>query len=457
MSLTDYHVLPERSARTAALRAQLVDCLCEAAELEHSLCLQYMYTAFSLKNRPEDGGVDQVQIETIREWKGQLLLLSREEMLHLGLVLNLLAAVGAAPYLQRPNFPQPERYYPLGVASALEPLTPATLERYLVYELPTALLSEIHRVPQPADGGGERLTVGLLYERIRGLFTELDEEELFIGAAQRQIDTASVVDPDGVFEGDVATGYGAEPFPITDRASAMRAIDLIIEQGEGAPENSEGSHYGRLLRIREQLAAEIAAAEAVGLAFEPSRAALTNPAVRRPSDAAGVGLITDPLAREAAEAFNAGYSLMVLMLLRFFGRTDDSAGEMGRLQEVVFFPLMTMFIRPLGELLTELPAGADGAGPRAGAPFEFSRGLQLIPERTIAHRVFGERLFDLAARCRRLADRIGRSPATAPAVRKRIAFIAENVELMAGRFAEQLATDTPTTVQPNGAGSHGNA
>ncbi|NEA67394.1 ferritin-like domain-containing protein [Streptomyces sp. SID12488] len=447
------------------VRARLVEYLCEAAEVEHSLCLQYLYAAFSLRANPPEDGLDEVQIETIREWKGQLLRLSREEMLHLGLVLNLLAGVGGAPYLQRPNFPQPERYYPLGVVSSLTPFSRECVERFLVYEMPTVLLSRINAGlgagPAATDAGAspetgdKQMTVGLLYERIRELVLSVPEKELFIGPPHRQIDTAAVIDPDHVFEDDVLVGYGVEPFPVNSHASAMRAIDLIIEQGEGAEEDTEDSHYGRLLRIREEYDREEAAARAAGRDFVPARPMLDNPAVRTAPDAHGVGLITEPLAREAAELFNAGYGLMVLMLLRFFGRSGESRAELRTLQSVVFFPLMTMFVRPLGELLGELPAVAGDPATTAGPPFEFGRGIQLIPEREVAERVFLERLRDLAARAHRVAG-LARSGDTSGRVVRRLEFLAENVRRMADQYAVDTGPDavTPDTAGPHGSGPH---
>ncbi|MGC0211829.1 ferritin-like domain-containing protein [Streptomyces levis] len=433
------------------VRARLVEYLCEAAELEHSLCLQYLYAAFSLRANPPEDGLDDVQIETIREWKGQLLRLSREEMLHLGLVLNLLAAVGGAPYLQRPNFPQPERYYPLGVVSSLTPFSRATVDRFLAYEMPTVLLSEVNGAYGP---DGRQMTVGMLYERIRELCLSVPEKELFIGPSHRQIDTAAVIDPDHVFDDDVLVGYGVEPFPVDSHASAMRAIDLIIEQGEGATEDAEDSHYGRLLRIRAQYDREERAAKASGRVFEPARPMLENPAVRAVPDAVGTGLITEPLTREAAELFNSGYGLMVLMLLRLYGRAGESRAELRTLQSVVFFPLMTMFVRPLGELLTELPAEAGDPARTAGPPFEFGRGIQLIPERSIAQRVFLERLRDLARRAQRVADLAGATAAPARIVR-RLEFLAENVQRLAGQYAvdtgEPGTPHSPASPLPEGA------
>src|SRR5215216_2650989 len=91
-------------------RAELVNALYEAAELEHGLLLQYLYAALSLKKRLDEG-ITGAQQELIRKWEGQILLVAREEMAHLGTVCNLLSAVGAPPRLSRPNFPQPE-YYP---------------------------------------------------------------------------------------------------------------------------------------------------------------------------------------------------------------------------------------------------------------------------------------------------------------------------------------------------------
>ncbi|MGW2709072.1 ferritin-like domain-containing protein [Streptomyces sp. NPDC001356] len=437
----------EASPDIPAIRARLVEYLCEAAEIEHSLCLQYLYAAFSLKTDPSEAGLDEAQIETIREWKGQLLKLSREEMLHLGLVLNLLAAVGGAPYLQRPNFPQPERYYPLGVVSALTPFSRETIDRFVVYEMPTVLLSGILGDRRRDEDGEERMTVGLLYERIRELFLAVPEHELFIGSPRRQIDTASIVDPDSVFEEEVlVVGYGVEPFPITGRASAMRAIDLIIEQGEGSAENTGDSHYDRLLRIRDELDREVAAAAQAGRGFEPARPMLENPAVRNAPDATGTGLITEPLARGVAELFNAGYALMVLMLLRFYGRAAESRDELRTLQQFVFFPLMTMFVRPLGELLGELPA-ADGAARTAGPPFEFARGIQLIPEREIAERVFLERLRDLTRRSQTVAVQALEGDAD-PRVTRRLRFLAENVERMMTQYALEIRPDAAPHTAP---------
>ncbi|MEU5836897.1 ferritin-like domain-containing protein [Streptomyces diacarni] len=424
---------------TGAGRVRLTEGLCEVAELEHSLCLQYLYAAFSLKTRPEEGGIDEVQAELVREWKGQLLLLAREEMLHLGLALNLLAAVGGAAHLRRPNFPQPERYYPLGTVAALEPFSATSLERFLDYERPSAPCPArepgVRSGPEAAEPGGRGpQTVGQLYGRIRATVLALEEKELFIGSEYRQVDSAAVIDPEGVLDEDVTVGYGVEPFVIDDRASALRAIDLIVEQGEGAEEDREGSHYHRLLRIRAGLDTELAAAARTGRPFVPARPLLRNPVVRPVPDAEGTTLISEPLAREAAELFDDGYGLLVLMLLRFYSRVDEAPAERRRIQRVAFFPLMTMFVRPLGEVLSELPARAGNPPASAGPPFAFRRGLALIPEARVAHQVFAERLAHLAVRSRRLARRM-RTANVPDRLQHRTDLLAKDVARMSRSFA----------------------
>ena len=62
-----------------------------------------------------------------------------------------------------------------------------------------------------------------------------------------------------MFCGDVASQIGPADASlpgiciVTDLKSADRAIDTIIEQGEGSPGHSEDSHYNRFLAVRARL------------------------------------------------------------------------------------------------------------------------------------------------------------------------------------------------------------
>jgi hypothetical protein len=103
-------------------REELFFFLAEAAELEHMLCCSYLFAAFSLKGAGE--GLSEAQMAAVAGWKKQLSGIAVQEMGHLALVNTLLAAVGAAPHFQRPNFPQHGRYYPPEMDLTLAPLTP---------------------------------------------------------------------------------------------------------------------------------------------------------------------------------------------------------------------------------------------------------------------------------------------------------------------------------------------
>ena len=95
-------------------REALIYTLGKAAELEHLIMLQYLFAAFSLKQRLDEG-LTPGTLAAVQRWRTALLEISAQEMLHLALVQNLLTAVGAAPRLARPNFPMPAYAYPAGV------------------------------------------------------------------------------------------------------------------------------------------------------------------------------------------------------------------------------------------------------------------------------------------------------------------------------------------------------
>src|SRR5437016_2657984 len=101
-------------------RNELIYLLSVATELEHSLACQYLYSAFSLK-RPGDPGLTPAQAKLVRGWSAMLDKIAIQEMLHLALGCNLLTAVGGAPNLRRPNFPQLAAAYVLEMPSILAP------------------------------------------------------------------------------------------------------------------------------------------------------------------------------------------------------------------------------------------------------------------------------------------------------------------------------------------------
>ena len=85
-------------------RAQLIYLLTEAAELEHGVMCSYLFAAFSIKQDVKEG-VTEEQLGIIRHWRGTILQIAIQEIVHMSLACNLLTAVGGAPHLHRPNLP----------------------------------------------------------------------------------------------------------------------------------------------------------------------------------------------------------------------------------------------------------------------------------------------------------------------------------------------------------------
>jgi hypothetical protein len=356
-------------------REELVHTLSEAAELEHGLMVQYLYAAYSIKRRLDEG-ITPVQQALLVDWEATILGVAHEEMYHLANVCNLLSAIGGAPQFTRPNFPQPmDAYYPFDFQ--LEPLNDNSLYRFAVFELPEG------EPPPPAPQKRGRLAiagmdipaynhVGELYARISEGFESIPERDLFIGRRPHQ---------------DVEDwGLRLKLHLVKDLESAQKAITEIVEEGEGSPGAREGSHYDRFLQIRRALGEEIAKAPD----FEPARPVVNNPWTRKHRDASGGYLIEHGISRELAELFNDIYFTMLLMLIQYFSYGTETQAQRRMLRDSCR-RMMSAVIRPLAEVLTEMPASNDPDGERAGPGFEFYTGLRLAPDRDNQWTILRER------------------------------------------------------------------
>ncbi len=130
-------------------RDELIYLLTEAAELEHSLCCQYLFAAISLK-RDVSEGLTWEQFNRVSDWAQALFMVARQEMEHLSLVCNMLTAIGGAPHFDRPNFPHRSKYFPLPFT--LERFSEAAVCRFARYERPEHLPFPDPLCP-PADAG----------------------------------------------------------------------------------------------------------------------------------------------------------------------------------------------------------------------------------------------------------------------------------------------------------------
>jgi hypothetical protein len=122
-------------------REALIYMLCQAAELEHGIMCQYLFAAFSLEQR-EDEGLTAEELDAVNRWRRTIAHVATEEMLHLALVQNVLSAIGAAPHLTRPNLPAPAHHYPAGVNLKLVPFGEPALQHFMFLERPEGMALE---------------------------------------------------------------------------------------------------------------------------------------------------------------------------------------------------------------------------------------------------------------------------------------------------------------------------
>src|SRR5256885_3940862 len=78
--------LLRRMAKDITTRAELIDALRVATELEHGLMAQYLFAVYSMKRYTYE--LDPVPLERVRRWSSSITLIARQEMEHLGLALN---------------------------------------------------------------------------------------------------------------------------------------------------------------------------------------------------------------------------------------------------------------------------------------------------------------------------------------------------------------------------------
>jgi hypothetical protein len=345
-------------------REDLIAALHEAAELEHGLLLQYLFAAFTLKQRPNEQ-LTPDQFSRLRQWKGIILGIAVEEMGHLGTVCNLLAAIGVSPHFDVPGFPQATGYYPFSFE--LIRFSDDALERFVTAELPRGG-STADCLAAPSLGVKvfahdivpdvpDYTYVGELYDAIRQGFQLLPEETLFVGSPTQQVDNE--------------WSLNVDMRVVQDRTSALAAIDDIVVDGEGTAGRRAESHYGRFCRMWKTYRAA---------PFEASRPVVRNPRTRASRGGAPgrETLIREPVALAVAELFNGVYGLMLQMLTQFFSNAGESPAQRRAIRSASA-QLMSIAIRPISEVLTALPA-APGEDETAGPSFELYLPVKLAPE-----------------------------------------------------------------------------
>src|SRR5919112_1126487 len=288
-------------------REALIYMLCQAAELEHGIMCQYLFAAFSLKQRTDEGLTPE-EFEAVTRWRHTIGHVATEEMLHLALVQNVLSAIGAAPHLTRPNLPAPAHHYPAGVNLTLVPFGEPALQHFMFLERPEGMALEgakdidapVHdAMPLPAAGDivpqlQDFATIGHLYRSIEQglahLAAKFGERHLFVGPPRAQATSTDFRWPELV--------------AVTDPASAQRALDTILEQGEGARGHWEAAHFGQFVEILDEYRGMTAA----NPAFDPVRPVMFAK-VRRGEHDDSIPLIGDRVTAQCTDLLNVSFEL----------------------------------------------------------------------------------------------------------------------------------------------------
>ena len=311
-----------------------------AIELEHATLAPYLSALYSIK-----AGTNVESVEVIKS-------VFIEEMLHMALAANILNAVGGTPRFDYdgfiPAFPTP---LPHGDGSFLVHLgkfTPEGVRSFL-------------NIERPAETDAEPLeenyhSIGQFYsaiiEGLNSCCAALGEERVFTGDPSWQL-TAETT-----FYGGAGRLIG-----VTNLATALEAMEEIVEQGEGLdhgtifdgdknmfhPEREEVGHYFRFQEIlegRNYQVGDTPDSGPTGEKFDVDWGAVHN--MRSNPDINDYPV--DSPAREKMEALAQGYSDMLRMMEKSFAGDPKLFGE----------TVGTMFeLRHLILELMEMPSG-DG-------------------------------------------------------------------------------------------------
>ena len=426
-------------------REQLLFNLYEAAELEHNLMCTYLYAAFSLRTG-EAEGLRPKEAEAVANWRRTILQIAVEEMGHLTAVWNISAALGGTPRFGRANFPLDPGLLPAGIVVKLAPFGEPVLQHFVHLERPDSSAEPDGRgfAPELEFTRGTSVrrltpmvtdyqTVGAFYEQLGGCLLAFadhhGEQQAFCGDPTLQLSQNEV------------PLFGAKP--VICSKTALAAFTAIREQGEGAPEHSDTSHFSRFRAIH----AELLALQRENPDFSPAFPAAHNPVLRRPLRPEGRVWIEDETAAKTVDLANTAYALM-LRLLGYSYLIPRPEPEK-TLAIDLSMGLMRAFTW-LGERAARLPAGPSHPDCHAGVSFTSLRDAAAFPPNAGARHAFLERFGEIAAAAREL-NRDG-DERTAQALRQFEALLERATRGFAAAN-QRSATAVAVTIPPPVAGA----
>lgn len=366
-----------------------------AAEIEHSLMVQYLFAAYSMGGPQVPEGLR----DDVRGWQEVILGIAKEEMGHLVTVQNLLTVLGGPINLDREDYPWGSDFYPF--AFNLQPLTADSLAKYVVAESPSTWSGpEATAIKErAAKASGDYVNrVGALYGRVDAILKNKDflPDELFHAdtlpyqASWDEWGRGYTRGERGQDSGNVPDVKSPEllVFGVFSRDSARKALREIGEQGEApdADEQDETSHFNRFLGIYRALTRLPEDQQAL-----VSRPVAQNPVTaHRLNESQPVGYaaaevttnpITDPVTALWGHLFNLRYRMLLTDISHAFllsGPVDNGGVLTGR-GALVHRAFAEMYnLRAVAGRLVERPLEEDvPGGLLAGPPFEMPYSLEL--------------------------------------------------------------------------------
>ncbi len=404
--------VPKRTQRTIQTREELVVALRQAAEIEVAVMLQYIYAAYSIPNyvtgkeyvRRGLWTSEQLNLacgdgQEARNYgmRGVLLKISNEEMIHFLLVNNILMAMGEPFYPASPNFGKINQQFPIEVDLALEPLNATSIQRFMRLEMPDFLEEDLVDDRESDDPMTNRLhgygSLSELYRQIREAIQNIPN--LFLTKK------GTVGGEHHLFlREDFNKKHPDYQLQVDDVDSALFAIDLITEQGEGCDADSPKfaqSHYQQFQRMAEALAQQQFASDNKGrpVLWNPAYPALRNPTLHYQDR--NTNVVTVPETRTVMQICDECYFLMMQLMVQHFGLMPNASLRRSKLMNAAI-DIMTGMVRPLGELLMTMPSGKRGK--TAGPSFDMATPPAYIPTPEVAYQAIARRFEKLSHRAR---------------------------------------------------------
>jgi hypothetical protein len=203
-----------------------------AIELEHSTIPPYLQALYSIKHDKNTIVANLIRSIVI------------EEMLHMTIAANVLNAIGGEPAINQPSFvPSYPGPLPMNVHGGLT-VGLAPLSKALIHDVFMEIEMPEHPKNFPLktiELAGETFgTIGLFYAAVIDKLKELGDDA-FTGKPGRQMVDNTWFPP-------------TQLFPIRDADSAVRGLNIIVQQGEGTsddPLKADGqpAHYYRFAEI----------------------------------------------------------------------------------------------------------------------------------------------------------------------------------------------------------------